>query len=667
MPILTHVILRSLLALFLLPVAVGLSADEPQRQAFSEAWQAAAKGDRARFEQAMPGLQDYLLYPYLQYEHFRYRRSSVPDTEMAAFLDGHTDWAFTDGLRTAWLKTLGSRGRWESVLQHANASTDTEVRCYLATARIRTNQADGLLDEARDLWTAGKSQPDACDPVFSWLRKQGGINDGLAWERIKRAMQARNPRLTFYLARYLDTSEQVWAERWQQMDRTGYRRLDRAVHWHDVAKSRDITLYGLQRLSRSDPDRAETVWRQLESRFDWDQSARASILREMALWSAVENLASTPGRMQAVPADYRDDRLMEWWVRYALGQADWAAVEQGIAAMSEDLRNDSRWRYWRARALRENGEADQARDALAGLATEANYYGFLAADALDQPYTICPVEPTVTAAEIEELRRFAGFARALELRAVGIGNWARAEWQGAASRQDTAGLRAAAGLAHAERWPDRAIFALGNTGDLRWYEWRFPLDFSALAEPYARKHRLDPSWVLGLMRSESALAADAISSANARGLMQVTPGTAKQLARRHGIPYTGSRDLLDAEKNIRFGTAYLRDLLDRFDNNTVLASGAYNAGPHVVDRWLSEPRTTDPAIWVETLPYYETRDYIPRVLAFTTLYDWRMAEADPQQTDLRVSRLEGRMPAMDPALPRPAGRTAAVVCKGDEQ
>ena len=184
-------------------------------------------------------------------------------------------------------------------------------------------------------------------------------------------------------------------------------------------------------------------------------------------------------------------------------------------------------------------------------------------------------------------------------------------------------LRAVAALATRENWPDMAIVALGNSGDLRWYEWRFPLSYAPLVQANTEPRNLDPSWVMGLMRSESALAADAISHAGARGLMQITPHTATQLARRHSLAYSGRAQLLDAETNVLFGTTYLRDLMDRFGENPVLVSAAYNAGPNAVDRWIDDGYTGDPAVWIDTLPYFETRDYIPRVLAFSTIYEWR--------------------------------------------
>ncbi|MCU0988938.1 MAG: transglycosylase SLT domain-containing protein [Xanthomonadales bacterium] len=635
----------------------GAGTDAAQREAFIRAWQAAERGERSRFEQAMPGLQDYLLYPYLRYEDLRHRRAQVEAGEMAGFLEAHADWAFSPGLTTAWLRTLGAQERWGDVLAHAGESDDIEVRCHFAHARIVHGDTEDLLPAAQSLWAAGRSQPDACDPVFRWLQDQGGITPGLAWERIRLAMEARQPRLTLYLARYLDEADRGWADRWYQQDRDGYRQLDQAAGWPDTDKRRDIVDYGLRRLARSDPDRAWRLYQNLEQHIVWPGDRQGHILGEIALWSAVEGLPETPRRMGAVPESARDDRLLEWWARYDLARGNWREMLQTIDRMSPTAMEDSRWRYWKARALLETGATEAGEALLAELAGEASYHGFLAADRLDLPYTICPEAPAVAAEAIDGLARQAGFDRALELRRAGIGNWARGEWAMAARKVDKQGLRTAAALAVREGWPQMAIFALGDSGDQRWYEWRFPLDYVPLVDASAEGLRLDASWVMGLMRSESALAEDAVSPAGARGLMQVMPGTARQLAQRHGLDYTDAEQLLQAEDNIRFGTAYLRDLLDRYGDNPMLATGAYNAGPGAVDRWVDERRAGEPAIWVETLPYFETRDYIPRVLAFTTLYDWRMQRP--------VSRISSRMPAFDSAVgggTMQSRETAEVVC-----
>jgi soluble lytic murein transglycosylase len=643
-------------------LVIGSSlAEEPgeaQREAFSQAWQAGARGDRPEFERLLPDLREYMLYPYLQYEDLRHRRAEVSDKEMAGFLAAHDDWAFTTALKNAWLRSLADKQRWDALLAHGGDSRDAEVRCAYARARLQRGQVDDLMPLAQSLWSVGRSQPDNCDPVFRWLQQQGGITPGLAWLRIQLAMEARQPSLANYLARFLPEGDRIWAQRWYQQDRGGYRRLGEAVRWPNEGKSRDIAGFGLRRLARSDPDQAWDIYQALDGHLEWSLQERNQLSREIALWSAVNGSPATPQRMRAVPDDVRDDRLREWWVRHSLATGAWPEVLQIIAAMSPAAAEDSRWQYWKGRALLETGQSAEARELLADLAQEAGYHGFLAADLMQSPYVVCPETPGVAAAEIDELARDQRFARSLELRRAGIANWSRSEWILAVRDLDKQGLRTAAGLAVREEWPEMAIAALGNSGDWRWYEWRFPMSYSALVNSHASARNLDPAWVMGLMRSESAMAEDAVSAAGARGLMQVTPATAKQLARRHGFNYEGREQLMQAADNVRFGTTYLRDLLDRFGENPVLVSGAYNAGPNAVDRWLRERSHADPAIWIETLPYFETRDYIPRVLAFATIYDWRMQRG--------VSRISSRMPAFDSATVGgtiQAEETTEVVCR----
>jgi soluble lytic murein transglycosylase len=515
-----------------------------------------------------------------------------------------------------------------------------------------------LLREAQGLWTAGKSQPDACDPVFSWLIKQDGISTGLAWERVRLAMAARERNLARYASRFMDDGERIWAERWYEQDRGDYRRLRQASQWPDEEKAWEIADFGLRRLARNDPDRASAIFSDLDNRFAWPEETQGALLAELALWSAVDRSGETPARMAAVPEGFRDDRLLEWGVRYQLSAADWKSVPDTIASMSPEVRDDARWRYWDARARIESGQGEQGRKLMQSLAAEANFYGFLAADLLGLPYSICPEKPDIAEDAVDRMSRRDGFDRALELRRVSLFNWARNEWSLATRGFDSEELRTAAALAEREQWPDMVIFALGNSGDLRWYEWRFPLGYAELVAPRANERDLDPSWVMGLMRSESALAEDAISHAGARGLMQVTPQTATQLARRHSIPYSGRAQLLEPETNVLFGTTYLRELLDRYGQNPVLATGAYNAGPNAVDRWLADEYTGDPVVWIDTLPYFETRDYIPRVLAFSTLYDWRLGGP--------VKRISERMPPIGAVASTASVSSADVACLAGE-
>lgn len=644
------------LLLALLP-AGGSAAEKDQRALFTEAWEAARRGDHAVFREIGPELDGYLLQPYWQYEDYRSRRSRVPADEMAAFLDAHADYAFTSGLRTAWLKSLAERGRWQELLAYGGERTDTELRCQVARARLAEGRIEGLAHVAERLWAAPASQPDACDPVFDWLVRTHGISESLAWERIRLAFEAGNPRFTLYLARFLPSDSQRWLERWQALNRDRYRGLERAATWPDNEVTRMITSVSLGRLAHHDAAAAMRAFERLDGHFQWGEAVRGEVLREIALMGAVELHPDGLGWMSAVPPAHRNQQLLEWWVRLGLAQGNWTQVLVAIGQMDSAEAEDDRWRYWQARAWEAQGEKKAADTAFRKLAARANYYGFLAADRRGDPYTICPLEPQIPADEVAELMREGGFARALELRAVGLDNWALAEWAGATKRLPTDRLKVAAALAMEVGWHDRAIHALGDSGELRFYAWRFPLLWQEQVQAASARHGLDPAWILGLMRSESAMTETARSSAGALGLMQVTPGTARQIANRHGMSYRGQSQLLDGDENIRFGTVYLADLLGEFRNNPVLVAGAYNAGPHVVRRWLGQRDLDDPTVWVETLPYFETRDYIPRVLAFTTLYNWRLGQP-VQRVSRRMPGIESGNMAGDP--------TTEVVCRAPQ-
>jgi soluble lytic murein transglycosylase len=623
------------------------------RSNFTSAWESARSGNRVAFGQLGPGLRDYILYPYWQYEDYRQRRATVAPAEMAAFLEAHQDWAFADGLRNTWLKTLGEKSRWSELAQYGQGVTQTELQCYVALAKLRTGQLDDLRAEAERLWAAPQSQPKACDPLFAWLQKEHGYSEELVWQRIRLAYEAGNPRLSLYLARFLPPDSRSWLERWQELNSNRYRNLDRAATWPDRAETRLITSVSLERLAHHDASEAWRVYQRLDGQFEWTPEVRGEVLREMALMAAVELNTEGLEMMHAVPVAHRNEQLLQWWARLAIAQGNWPEVLVAVGQMTEKEAGDERWRYWKARAWQAQGAQDEAAVAFRSLATEANYYGFLAADRMDEPYTICPVQPGVSAEDVTALRAQPDFARALELQAIELDNWARAEWGRATKRMPPERLKVAAALALEEGWADRAIYALGNSGELRFYDWRFPVLWREQIETESKRYQLDPAWVLGVMRSESAMTEAARSSAGALGLMQVLPGTARQISKQHGLAYRGQSQLLEGAENIRFGTVYLRELLDRFRQNPVLVSGAYNAGPHVVDRWLGSRDFDDPQIWVETLPYYETRDYIPRVLAFTTIYNWRLGEP--------VQRLSSRMPAIESGT-LPARTTAEVVC-----
>lgn len=629
-------------------------AKDAELEQFKSAWDAARRGDHSSFTLIKNTLQDYVLYPYLQYEDYRNRRASVPVDEMSDFLNTHQDWAFTNGLRSAWLKSLAKKGRWTDLVAHSEGVSDTVIRCQRARGQIILKQTDGVLSEVQKLWAVGKSQPDECDPAFAWLIKNDGIPESLAWERVRLAMVAGNRRMTIYLARFIPGEQRRWLEDWQKMSRSGYSSLELTRSWPDNETTRMITATSLQRLARKDAGLAAKKFQLLDGHFNWTDERKAALLRDIALYSAVSLDDDTVVQMTRVPVLYRDSRLLEWWARFLLSRQDWSGLAAVIGQMPEDTRTDDRWRYWLAQAGLRSGQVKSSSEQLQELAGKANYYGFLAADELGLAYNICPRQPDIETADIERIAAIDGFTRALELRKAELDNWAIDEWSLATRRLPSEELKIAAALAHRENWHDRAIFALGNSGDLQFYEWRFPLLWEAEIKREAAANNLDPAWVYGTIRSESAMVETARSPANALGLMQVTPATGKRVAKKHRIAWHGSAQLKTANGNLPIGTAYMGDLMQKYRRNPVLVSGSYNAGPNVVQRWLDTRPQGEAAIWVETLPYFETRDYIPRVLAFTTIYDWRLGGG--------VKRISDRMPHIESGKISVKG-TTDVVCR----
>lgn len=608
------------------PVADGL---ESEREIFRQGWQAARTGDQAGIIQAMRDLDGYPLKPYLEFELLRQRIDQVPEAVMEKFLARYRNWSFEPSLKTAWLRSLGRRGEIDVLLRHGAGSSDTRVRCHLAAARIERGRVEGLEDEIESLWLSGRSMPDACDAAFDWWRARRNPTPETAWARFVLALDAGETQLARYLRRFLDADQDPWAERWLNLRMQPQATLSAARRWQDSEMARHLVSDGIRRQAGSDWERARDDWAAFASRFAWPDDERARIEREIALYRAVDLDAGAIAAIDALPESARDGQILEWRARAAMAHGDWPQVLASIQSMSVRRQADSRWRYWRGRALAETGRPEAA-VVFATLASEPEYYGFLAAKRLGQDLSLCSQELIIDAELQRRLMRDAEFERAMELFHVGLFDHGRRTFHRVLDRLSRREMEQAALLAASHGWHDRSISALMRAGNRRAYPWRFPMAEKGEVLARAGAYDVDPALIYGLMRAESAMQPDARSPAGAHGLLQLMPATAQAVALRNGLGYGGVMDLRRPATNIALGIAHLAELEDEFDGDWVLVAAAYNAGANAVRRWLdSRPLKTDPDVWIETLPYYETRDYVPRVLAFATIYEWQL-ERSPQ-------------------------------------
>ena len=632
---------RWLLALFLLAQISTGFADDPYRQdreQFLKAYNALERGATQTFAGLEPELRDYPLYPYLIDKKLRRHLSTADDEAIADFLTSYPDTPLAQRLRQSWLHRLGRQRAWGRYRRFYTPQSSVTLQCYHLRSIRPTPLTDAWLDQVEALWLVGHSQPDACDPAFDFLYQSGRITPAKRWQRIEQAMANRKLTLARYLARELPAADQADFRHWVDAHKRPSTLLAQSPG-KDTPRQRKILVHALKRLAGRDPAQAERRWQKLWDHYPFTEQQRAEVLQAIGLNAAFKGLPDAYDWLAAIPRQWRNQTVQSWLVRSALKQRDWNKTLKATDSLDAELARKPEWRYWQAAALEQLQHPDQARPLFTELAGLRNYHGFLAADRMQLPYQLTARPIAHTEQELTQLRQqHPGLVRAHELLLINHNLQARREWYAATRHLGPRELELAAVLAHRWGWHDRAIISAAEAKALDDLELRFPLAHQQQVQQTASRYQLDPAWIFGVMRQESAFMSDARSPVGALGLMQLMPATGRLTAKQYKLPRPSTHSLLQAGTNIQIGSGYLKRVLDRFNNNTVLATAAYNAGPHRVDAWLPDESTLPADIWVDTLPFKETRGYVRAVLAFTTVYDQRL--------DGVVTPLARRMPTI---------------------
>jgi soluble lytic murein transglycosylase len=640
---------RVIIALFVV-FAVSAAAQTPaaaldeQRARFLEAEQALARGDQARLERLSARLRDYPLLPYLKYQALLKRLGQAGNREVEDFLEAHQNTPLSGRLRAQWLRRLARGQRWPEYLTFYAPTSSIELQCYQLHALIETGKTDQALPKVADIWLYGKSRPRACDPVFAAWTAAGYRTNDMIWQRIEKAMTLGESGLARYLARPLTRDDQLWVERWiglySKPSKAGDTKAFSKPHPYREA----MLAQAVRRLARWNGLKAVVLWQRIEPRYPFTADQTRSVEHYI-----VRNLARTPGdaayafvRGVEVGDSNGDLKVHEARIHSALLREDWNQVAEWIAVLPQEERDTDRWTYWLARALEGEGDTVAARALYQKAARERSYYGFLAADQIGGDYQLSHSETPAAAGLVNQIADIAAVRRAAEL--FTLERWidARREWRWATAEMGANELKAAAKLAEQRGWHDQAIFTLAKTGYWDDLELRFPMAYAELVEANAKLHDIDIAWIFAVMRQESAFMDDARSHAGAMGLMQLMPATARSVARKVLKRKPPRRkELFEPDTNIALGSAYLKQMKGELGDSAVLATAAYNAGPHRVTRWL--PKQTLPAdVWIELVPFHETRGYLRRVLAYTVIYEKRMG--------LTPTRLRDRLHPVPPNL-----------------
>lgn len=648
--------LLALLAGMLLATVAGAQTPPPaamsataQRAAFRQAWATATQQGGDGWRTLAAGLRDYPLYPYLPAAALEHDIRTVDLATVQAYLAQYPDLIPAQDLRREFLLELARRKDWTGFAALYRPGINTTLTCDALQAKLAGGATLDFQRDLAELWQHA-GLPNACDPVLQAAHDQGLLTETRLWARIDRAVDAGQGGTVAALAGWLPSGQAATAQKLVQALRDPAAAAKAAAHWPDMPRLRRAAAIALQRLARRDPDAGDEAWQTLRTRFRFSADQRDDVLHALALYHAADFDPGALDRLVALPAGAQSDATREWRVRVALSQQDWRAALAGIEAMPATQQDDDEWRYFRARALVELGRAEDAQPLYRALAQQATYYGFLAADRIGASYAICPLHPAAADPQREQaLLAMPGLQRAFELYAVDLPRYARREWARALAGSDAATRQLAAELANRQGWYDRAVFTFSHGDMLRYYALRFPLAAQDGLVAQAAQAGIDPAWAYGILRAESAWMSDAHSGADARGLMQLLPSTAAAVARRNGLAWSGGDSLYDPAVNVALGTRHLAELAARFGDAPWLASAAYNAGSAKLDQWLDARGSLTPDLFVATIPYKETREYVARVMAFSVIYDWRL-----HGNALPVS---ARMPAFaDPSGGQPSGR-----------
>jgi soluble lytic murein transglycosylase len=622
-----------MLALF---AAASAAANDPLAGARAEFQTAYAAVGAPPAEDVGPdseSLRSYPLYPYLQAERLQ-RKLLDPQAAPAieAFLAEHGSAPVARSLRRSWLMTLAERKAWEPYLAAYREDVDDSAaaRCNFLAARVALGRTEGLGDAITSTYLSPRSLPPACDPAFDWLRTQGLLTPELIERRARMALSAGEAGLARFLARSLPEAQAGPINQWAALIEQPRTAIEALVANPERPVERDALLDGWTRYSRADAEAAAARFpafvqaRRLDAR---NASPFALATAQALSWSRLPQ--SLEFFALGHPDDF-DERAHEWHVRAALWAGDWARASRAIAAMPETLRNQNRWRYWAARAAEQLGDRDAARAGYAAVIPTDNWYAALAAARTGRRFTPT-LEPLARdEAEFARVAASPALVRTRELILCDMASEANLEWRTALDALTPSQQVQAVRLASGWGWHLQAIAAAARLGLFNDYELLYPRPYDAEVRRAAELTGLPPSLIYAIIRQESLYRADAASSANALGLMQLLPSTAQATARRAGLPKPTRASLLQPSNNVPLGSSYLRYLLDRTDGQWPVAIASYNAGPGAARRWLA-PTPVETDVWVENIPFNETRAYVQRVHWHSLVFDW-LAKREPRDT-----------------------------------
>jgi soluble lytic murein transglycosylase len=596
-------------------------------------------GDPDKLARYAAALKGHTLEPWADYWRLRLRIEDAKAEDIEPFLARHAGTYLGDLLRSDWLRELGRRGEWRAFERALAplAQDDLEIRCYAWSARLV--RADGeAAAEARAAWLEPRELPDGCVSLTEQLLRTGVLGEQNVWARVRLLLANGQVSGARRALGYLPAKEQPDERLLTQAAVAPQKLVAQPPKSLEARGTREVMLFALSRLARSDARAAATA---LEGALGERLPAedREAAWARVAIGAAMDQLPEALAWYARAGKTPLDDEQLAWKARAALRAGEWQAVRDAIEPMTLLARQDPAWIYWYGRALAAQGDAERARAYFQRIAGRPYYYSILATEELGANASAPRTSYVATEDEVDAARRNPELARALELFRLGLRPEATKEWMFAVRGMGDRQLLAAAELARRAAVYDRAIGTAVRTVRLHDYRMRYLAPFREVFSNYAGAFDLEEAWVLGVVRQESRFVADARSGTGAAGLMQLLPHTARWVAQKTGFRGYSAKRVADVETNIALGSRYLKFVLDG-TGHPVLALAAYNAGPNRARRWVPE-QPMEAAVFIESIPYGETRDYVRSVMA-NSVYYALLLEGRSTSLKARMGTVPGR-------------------------
>ena len=605
-----------------LSIATELSQ---QRNLYAEAVQLQDQKSWQEANEKINLIPQYPLAYLIHYEYLKAHFDSVGTQAIINFVNENKQYSASDDLQRAYLYHLANHQKWDEYLAfYPKFPRSTDLRCFYIKAQISQKTSDEAWNKMRKVWLTGHSLPNACDSVIAHYIDNSKINQQLIWQRFNLAFKANNTSLMTHLNAFLRGNKAALASDIVQVNENLSSLLTTDVFTKKIDKTSPFLVTFIKRLSRKNLDDGLKAYYLYDQKLGFTKNEQITLKRYFAGRIIQNDKTNYFYWLDSFLADLDSDNLVEQRIRYAIRFNNWKDIEHWTQQLSPKLQKHPRWRYWYARGLEQENQKAAAYKIYTELAKRRSYYGFLSAQKVGSDYQFDADLITQKKGSLTGL--MPELANIEELKFQGEHDRLKREWESFLKHNNKTTQQQLGLYAFNKGWSHLSVLASIRSRSWSALNIRFPEAAPSIFKEKAGKYSLDRTYIYAIARQESSFDEAAGSPVGAKGYMQLMPYTAKHTAKEIGLEtYTEVSQLNNGEINVELGSAYFDMMVKRYKGNRILATAAYNAGPHRVDRWKQDKKGRDSEAlamdsWIETIPYKETRGYVKNVLAYNVIY-----------------------------------------------